>query len=75
MGKDAIQTIQTDYTLLIVKDVFCEVVNKGYKMEDKTFRNELLVLINHLLSDQKVLQSALNEKTGGLLEKTPIINL
>ena len=61
MGKDSIETIQTDYTLFIIKDVLCEVINKGYKMEDKTFRNELLVLVNHLLNNKKVLEYLLKE--------------
>lgn len=31
-------------------------------MEDKTFRNEMIVLINHLLASENVLNSALEEK-------------
>lgn len=75
MGKEAIKTIEIDYSLMIVKDIFCVVINKGYKMEDKTFRNELLVLMNHLLASEEVLESALKEPSGGLLEKIPMVNL
>ena len=31
-------------------------MRNGYKLEDKCLRNELLILINYLLSDEKALQ-------------------
>jgi len=48
--------------------MLCEVVTKGYKMEDKTIRNELLVLINYLLDSKHVLKSAFKRENSELLE-------
>lgn len=67
LGKEAIKTIETEFTLLIVKEMLCSVIYHGYKLEDKIIRNELLVLINYLLNSKEVLNSVLKEDFNGLL--------
>jgi len=38
-------------------------MKEGYKLEDKCLRNELLILINYLMNDEKALHF-FNEKTS-----------
>ena len=67
LSKKAISTIQTEDTLFIAKEMLCIVISKGYKMEDKTIRNELLVLINYLLNSKVLLDMTFGDSESELL--------
>lgn len=41
-------------------------MKNGYKLEDKCLRNELLILINYLMSDEKALYFFYEKQVSGL---------
>ena len=56
LEKDALDLIKTEDTLLICKELLFEIIRKGYMMEDKCLRNELMVLVNHLLDAPSIVE-------------------
>lgn len=55
----AIQSIESEEVLIIFKNLFCIVHQTGYKLEDKILRNEIIVMINNLLEDGKLVKSVI----------------
>jgi len=49
-------------------------MKNGYKLEDKCLRNELLILINYLMSDENALYF-FNESNDDLSERSTFIDL
>lgn len=56
VGISSIQLFAAEDIITQLKRVFEDLMRNGYKLEDKCLRNELLILINYLLSDEKALQ-------------------
>ncbi len=54
VGVSAIQSFVQEDIIAQLKILF-EAVMKGYKLDDKCLRNELLILINYLMADEKAL--------------------
>lgn len=38
-----------------LKKLFENIMKQGYKLEDKCLRNEILILLNYLMRDEKVI--------------------
>lgn len=55
VGISSIQLFAAEDIITQLKRVFEDLMRNGYKLEDKCLRNELLILINYLLSDEKAL--------------------
>jgi hypothetical protein len=55
VGVSAIKLFATEDIISQLKRVFENIMKNGYKLEDKCLRNELLILINYLMSDDKAL--------------------
>jgi len=51
----SIKLFATEDIIQSLKKVFENIMKKGYKLEDKCLRNELLILINYLLSNEEAL--------------------
>lgn len=55
VGISCIKLFATEDIIAQLKKVFENIMKHGYKLEDKCLRNELLILINYLLGDEKAL--------------------
>lgn len=53
VGISAIKLFADEGIINNLKKVFENIMKNGYKLEDKCLRNELLILINYLLCDEK----------------------
>lgn len=55
VGISCIKLFATEDIINQLKKVFENIMKSEYKLEDKCLRNELLILINYLMSDEKAL--------------------
>ena len=55
VGIQAINLFAAEDIIYSLKKLFENIMKNGYKLEDKCLRNELLILINYLMSDEKAL--------------------
>jgi len=55
VGVDALKSFATEEIISELKTLFEGLMKSGYKLEDKGLRNEMLILINYLMSDAKAL--------------------
>jgi hypothetical protein len=55
VGISALKSFATEETINELKVFFEKVMKTGYKLEDKGLRNEILILINYLMSDPQAL--------------------
>ena len=67
LEKTAVSTILTEDIVFIAKEMLCVIISDGYKMEDKTLRNELVVLINYLMDDKTLVETAYEGEESHLL--------
>jgi len=63
VGISSIKLFATEDIISQLKKVFENIMKNGYKLEDKCLRNELLILINYLMGDEKTLYF-FNEKSN-----------
>jgi hypothetical protein len=63
VGVSCIKIFAAEDIISNLKRVFENIMKNGYKLEDKCLRNELLILINYLLGDEKAL-IFFNEKSS-----------
>jgi len=52
-GTNAVETMATEEIVSSLKSQFVEIVQKGYKLEDKCLRNELCILLNYIVNCDK----------------------
>jgi hypothetical protein len=50
VGVECMNALANQDYVWAIKNLFEKVVNEGYKLDDKCLRNELLILINYMLS-------------------------
>lgn len=50
VGIDALGELANQEYIFCLKDLFIKVIKQGYKLEDKCLRNEILILINYIIS-------------------------
>ena len=55
VGINCINLFAAEDIIYSLKKLFENIMKNGYKLEDKCLRNELLILINYLMSDEKAL--------------------
>jgi hypothetical protein len=55
VGVSAIQSFVQEDIIASLKVLFEDIMQTGYKLDDKCLRNELLILINYLMADPKAL--------------------
>ena len=55
VGVAALKSFATEEIVSELKALFEGLMKSGYKLEDKGLRNEMLILINYLMSDPKAL--------------------
>lgn len=55
VGTEALQSFANEEVINEIKSLFESIMKTGYKLEDKGLRNEILILINYLMSDKDAL--------------------
>ncbi|KRX04785.1 Armadillo-type fold [Pseudocohnilembus persalinus] len=55
VGISCIKLFAAEDIINSLKKIFENIMKHGYKLEDKQLRNEILILINYLMSDEKAL--------------------
>ena len=50
IGRKAIEGIASEDIVFALRELFLDIMKRGYKLEDKCLRNELLILINYILT-------------------------
>ena len=55
MGRKAIEGIASEDIVFALRELFLDIMKRGYKLEDKCLRNELLILINYILTHREMI--------------------
>jgi hypothetical protein len=50
VGVETLNELTTQDYIYSIRDIFTKIIKEGYKLEDKCLRNEILILINYILS-------------------------
>ena len=50
LGREAVENIATEDIVFALRELFLDIMKKGYKLEDKCLRNEMLILINYIFT-------------------------
>lgn len=56
VGVMSIKLFAVEDIIAGLKKLFENIMKHGYKLEDKCLRNEILILLNYLMRDEKALQ-------------------
>lgn len=55
LGREAVENIATEDIVFSLRELFLDIMSKGYKLEDKCLRNELLILINYIFTFEEMI--------------------
>jgi len=50
LGREAVENLATEDIVFALRELFLDIMKKGYKLEDKCLRNEMLILINYIFT-------------------------
>jgi hypothetical protein len=55
VGISSIKLFAVEDIISSLKKLFENIMKQGYKLEDKCLRNEILILLNYMMRDEKAL--------------------
>ena len=64
MGNKAIDGIASEDIVFALRELFLDIMKRGYKLEDKCLRNELLILINYILTHTEMIPALIHKSTS-----------
>lgn len=71
MGRKAIEGIASEDIVFALRELFLDIMKRGYKLEDKCLRNELLILINYILTHREMIPFLVDKTNKRHFNPTP----
>jgi hypothetical protein len=62
LGREAVENIATEDIVFALRELFLDIMKKGYKLEDKCLRNEMLILINYIFTFEEMIPFMIEDR-------------